>query len=379
MLDGEFQYQVSFEEHRMLKHDFVLVDVNEIFALRAVGAAGLICVIGIPLFWLKRYFPYLGPVMLVCDCFSDEPPGFLRPETMDHVKNILGEMIRQAIRGSEIWKDQVLPLFQYFSDYLTVSDYRLDDSQRDFRRGKEEIYSEIFHLIYQNYWKEDCMSLIKSRLNYSPEYLNRIFRAFVGSSIQEAVNNVRCWKSEGDLIFSDESIVDIAFRCGFSDTKYYYKYFKRWYGATPRIFRQKCRENLRYGDSYRRLEGREVCQLDPMLAKKQVLIPVNVLEQNWKILEKLVKNHTAVVLRIEWYLKSVEEWLLFFGRLNGKCRKLWELMEKLECISVITYGREHMETQMVKQVCQEFPRMKIMQTEYIYRDLNCQKSKSVLT
>lgn len=45
--------------------------------------------------------------------------------------------------------------------------------------------------------------------------------------------------SEPLLLGTDSTIVQISEECGFSDVKYFYSAFKKWYNCTPAQFRKK--------------------------------------------------------------------------------------------------------------------------------------------
>ncbi|MDV2687397.1 helix-turn-helix domain-containing protein, partial [Alkalihalophilus lindianensis] len=47
------------------------------------------------------------------------------------------------------------------------------------------------------------------------------------------------FKSEKLLLTTNKSIQEISTECGFSDTKYYYKHFNKWYNCTPAQYRKK--------------------------------------------------------------------------------------------------------------------------------------------
>lgn len=366
-MDGELEYRVSFEKHRFVKHDFVLVDIDEIFSMRALTDAAIVCVVGISVPWLRQYFPYMDTIILVCDAFSNEVPGFLEKTAIDHVRGMLKEMIARAIEGDKNWYELIRPVFQYFSEHFTLSDYRLDDSQAAFRRGKEEIYAKIAHLIGESYKRTDCVAYVKSQLHYSPEYLNRVYRAFVGNSIQEAVNDLRCWSTEYDLIYTDRRIVDIAQEYGFSDTKYYYKYFRLWYDMTPNEFRRKCRENLSGEDSYRRLDTNETGALLSVFEHKRILIAPEYVQEDWRFLGSFKKKKETAVLRIVWHSRSKEDWMAYFTRLTGKLGLSGDDPQTIECMSVITYGLEYQEERLQKEMEALFPQLNFLYSVYMFR------------
>ncbi len=80
---------------------------------------------------------------------------------------------------------------------------------------------------------------IAAAAGYSPNYLSRKFRKSVGTGIHEYLVFIRLQYAALELITTDDSITEIAFRCGFSDSNYFKDAFKKKYGLTPRAYRKR--------------------------------------------------------------------------------------------------------------------------------------------
>lgn len=79
---------------------------------------------------------------------------------------------------------------------------------------------------------------IAAAAGYSPNYLSRKFRKSVGIGIHEYLVFIRLQYAALELITTNDSITEIAFRCGFSDSNYFKDAFKKKYGVTPRAYRK---------------------------------------------------------------------------------------------------------------------------------------------
>lgn len=53
------------------------------------------------------------------------------------------------------------------------------------------------------------------------------------------IEGVRMEKAKEFLKGTEWPVTDIAIRCGYSDSNYFTKVFKKYTGATPRQFREK--------------------------------------------------------------------------------------------------------------------------------------------
>jgi len=80
---------------------------------------------------------------------------------------------------------------------------------------------------------------IAAAAGYSPNYLTRKFRETVGIGLHEYLTFVRLQRAALELISTDYSITEIAFRCGFSDSNYFKDAFKMKYKLSPRAFRKQ--------------------------------------------------------------------------------------------------------------------------------------------
>ena len=79
---------------------------------------------------------------------------------------------------------------------------------------------------------------IAAAAGYSPNYLTHKFKESVGVGIHEYLVFIRLQKAAHELISTTDTITEIAFRCGFSDSNYFKDAFKKKYGVTPRAYRK---------------------------------------------------------------------------------------------------------------------------------------------
>ena len=78
---------------------------------------------------------------------------------------------------------------------------------------------------------------IAAAAGFSPNYLSRKFREAAGIGIHEYLAFTRLQHAAAELISTDDTITQIALRCGFSDSNYFKDVFKKKYGVTPREYR----------------------------------------------------------------------------------------------------------------------------------------------
>ncbi|MBD5512781.1 MAG: AraC family transcriptional regulator [Lachnospiraceae bacterium] len=92
--------------------------------------------------------------------------------------------------------------------------------------------------ISSHYMESITMADIAEAAGYSPNYLSRKFREAAGIGVHEYLVFIRLQHAALELITTDDSITEIALRCGFSDSNYFKDAFKKRYGVTPRAYRK---------------------------------------------------------------------------------------------------------------------------------------------
>lgn len=79
---------------------------------------------------------------------------------------------------------------------------------------------------------------VARRLRCNPDYLGRVFRAARGCSLVQAIHRRRIHEAKALLLEGEESVEEIARRCGFSEACYFRRVFRRVEGLSPRTFRR---------------------------------------------------------------------------------------------------------------------------------------------
>lgn len=81
------------------------------------------------------------------------------------------------------------------------------------------------------------MEEIASAANISEREANRIFQKTIRETPFEYLTTYRLNRAKELLSHSDLSITEISYRCGFTDSAYMGKQFRKAYGMTPKEYR----------------------------------------------------------------------------------------------------------------------------------------------
>ena len=82
------------------------------------------------------------------------------------------------------------------------------------------------------------VSDVAARFRYNEDYLNRVFRQEYPAGLKAYIDSVRMERIKNELANTDLPLQDIAARYGFSDYKYFLKYFRYHEGVSPTRYRR---------------------------------------------------------------------------------------------------------------------------------------------
>lgn len=130
--------------------------------------------------------------------------------------------------------DLMLDQFHFF-DYTIDNNHYSSDAKKRFER--------LHIYICQHYSEKLTMGMLSQQEHLTANYLAHFFKktSFLGYS--NYLNYVRIYYSEKLLLTTNKNISEISYESGFSDPKFYYRYFKKWYGYTPLQHRKYFQEN----------------------------------------------------------------------------------------------------------------------------------------
>lgn len=121
------------------------------------------------------------------------------------------------------------PYFELYYVENGACRFTIDDNMYDLHKGDYILIPpETFH--YTRYLFGACK---RADLYFRSEDISEA----AGIGIHEYLAFTRLQHAAAELISTDDTITQIALRCGFSDSNYFKDVFKKKYGVTPREYR----------------------------------------------------------------------------------------------------------------------------------------------
>ncbi|MNE99083.1 HTH-type transcriptional activator RhaS [compost metagenome] len=91
--------------------------------------------------------------------------------------------------------------------------------------------------IEDHYSEQITLEEIAVKSDISVRHLNRIFRAYYQTTPIAYIQRLRLEQACTQLKLTNRSITEISYLCGFNDSNYLTRQFKKTYGMSPKAFR----------------------------------------------------------------------------------------------------------------------------------------------
>lgn len=111
-----------------------------------------------------------------------------------------------------------------------------------------KIYSpltkKIISLLHNNYHKPITIQIIADQIHASPNYCSSLFKKETGTTINEALTQLRLDKAKQLMLQEDLKIKEIASLCGFGSARYFSEIFAHYFNISPLSWKKQHRNNL---------------------------------------------------------------------------------------------------------------------------------------
>ena len=109
---------------------------------------------------------------------------------------------------------------------------------------KNDILLPVINHIEDNFNRDLPISELVGLSGVSHQYLGRIFRQAMGSSIEKYIKKRRILEAKHLLLETDEPVNEISDKCGFREPGYFSTVFKRSEGISPIEYRRMSKKQL---------------------------------------------------------------------------------------------------------------------------------------
>lgn len=128
-------------------------------------------------------------------------------------------------------------LFEFLGSVYTNHEY----TECHNNSGSAKAFRSLLDYIEEFYMKPITLADMANVSQMSPSHFSALFRDFFHQTPIDYLNTYRIERASLMLTGSDAPITDIAYRCGFNDSAYFAKVFRKYKGMTPKKYRMMSR------------------------------------------------------------------------------------------------------------------------------------------
>lgn len=118
-------------------------------------------------------------------------------------------------------------------------------------KENKKIIEKAMQYINEHLDERVSLQQVSSAAGYSKSHLNRMFAESTGKTIYKYIREKRLNRAAKRLVNTDQSIVEIALEAGYDSQQAFTLAFRKQYGMTPLVYRERETENIIVYQSWR--------------------------------------------------------------------------------------------------------------------------------
>ena len=153
---------------------------------------------------------------------------------MDELLPVLGQLDSILARGSS--KDHALAIAYTLQAFYLLDNLSASDTAGDPYLPQNVI--DIQHYLDEHFTEVASVSNVAEHFFYSREYVSRLFKRYLNTSVADYVANRRVSYCQKLIVSSNLPLIDICYRAGFGSVPAFIRMFQRITGMAPSEYRR---------------------------------------------------------------------------------------------------------------------------------------------
>lgn len=116
-------------------------------------------------------------------------------------------------------------------------EYAMLDATKSARDDIDIMILNLDTFIKNHIMQEITLDMLADEVHFNKTYFVKRFKDIWGVTPMKYVNNIRLARAREKLLFSSQSISEIALKTGFRSAHYFSRKFKEYYGTSPQNYR----------------------------------------------------------------------------------------------------------------------------------------------
>ena len=153
------------------------------------------------------------------------------------VRSVL--LLKDVFYSKEEYADIGVNGYVFLILYHLITHFRAGE-----KKGQKEVYlyQQQIRLLVQylnkHYQEDISLQNLADTLYVSPQYISKLFRQHFSMTYKQYLMKIRLEHAVYEMIYTEDSLLDISIKCGFSSQHAFIDLFKKKYNMTPSEFRK---------------------------------------------------------------------------------------------------------------------------------------------
>ncbi len=157
-------------------------------------------------------------------------------------KAVIERTLRAMLSENNMPDGYTSEILLLFMKQFLIDLVRRGTVMNDFVRSNDSFGRDIeavIRYISENYARPITLEEAAESINLAPTYFSRKFKSVTGSNFRDFVINIRIRQASQMLLTTDDSVTEIAQKCGFNSANYFKDCFRRTVGLSPTQFKKQ--------------------------------------------------------------------------------------------------------------------------------------------
>lgn len=254
VLKGDIDVLSTYDRFHMVKNDFTVINKGDVHCMKGRGE-NLVLSLYLDLSGFEDRHEYVQYIYFLCESFN---VNAMQERYNPEVRSLVTDIVLAAAEDEERrdtagMRKKADELMDILVDRYDLANYA---SGKEIPESQIQRYYRIVKIIDTRYGEKLEISDLAQQEFIGRNYISQFWKNLTNMNLTDYITSVRTERAERMMLTTDKNINEVALSCGFSDSKYIYKGFKKWYEKTPS---QHKKEYERYQEEGTRIKeyGRE--------------------------------------------------------------------------------------------------------------------------
>lgn len=245
LLRGFSRYKIYHMDYALQPGDMIIADVEDLHRIHDSSEDVLMLQLHLDTKKFEEIYPNISSTYFVC-----EDPGAMQGgnEALKGKQQLLKHQLAKLMMDNlgspydfvlhtDNINDVIATLVHYFRGFY-MEDYQYRVGRDNVSETDLDRMSRITNYLLRHFDEKITLRDVAMTEHLNPYYVSHLIKNTLGISFQSFVNGIRLEFAEKNLMFTNQTLTQIAENCGFSSLNYFNKCFHAWYGSTPAQYRK---------------------------------------------------------------------------------------------------------------------------------------------